>query len=215
MGFPKFPPKPPKLSEKLREKNPMKSIGAFIRDGVESIESAVADIESAARDIDRSAPTQPEVKKPVEGAITDEETLRYQIELQIDDLQHLETEHLPNQGRIAGKVCDCIAKAARDLRRHARETIPIAARQGKDTSIYSQTATWAQGIMEMGTAEAVNSGKYDEEYLKQSGAASSLRKAFEALLAEVRPKGFRETCQECGALEDLKQWMERRKAEKR
>jgi len=50
----------------------------------------------------------------------------YQLDLiLLDDLDHLETEHLPSKGRIAGVPCDCISKAGRSLRRHARETIPM------------------------------------------------------------------------------------------
>lgn len=90
----------------------------------------------------------------------------YQLDLILDDLDHLETEHLPSKGSIAGVPCDCISKAGRSLRRHARETIPIAARQARETKVYSEVAPWAERIMEIGTVEAVASGQYDEEYLR-------------------------------------------------
>ena len=203
MGFPKFPPKP----------NPAKAIGKFIRGGVEGMQGAVDEIDQAMREIGGSMPSEIETERPSAESITDEETLRYQLDLIVDELQHLETEHLPMQGRIAGKPCDCIAKAARGLRRHAKETIPIAARQGKDTSVYSQMATWADGLMQIGTLDAVVTGEYDEEYLKQAGTASDLRKVFQKLLGEAKPKGFRETCEECGALEDLKSFIKSKEAE--
>jgi hypothetical protein len=74
----------------------------------------------------------------------------YQLDLILDDLDHLETEHLPSRGRIAGVPCDCISKAGRSLRHHARETIPIAARQARETKVYQAVASWAERIMGTG-----------------------------------------------------------------
>ena len=213
MGIPEFPLKPPKLSEALKKASPMKEVGSVLREGIQGIQGAINDIDSSIRDIDGATRPQPKAEE-APASITDDETLRYQTELVIDDLQHLETEHLPNQGRIAGKPCDCIAKAARDLRRHARETIPIAARQGKDPVFYRELASWADRLVQIGTLDAVSSGEYDAEYLELAGVASQLRKEAERRRQEVKPKGFRETCQECGALEDLKDWGKRKAAEK-
>ena len=200
----------PKLPENL---NPIRLVGKVLRDGLQSVEGALRDIDSVVADIDREVSPERSAPPVPEDKISDEETLRYQLDLILDDLQHLETEHLPGQGRIAGKVCDCIAKAARDLRRHTRETVPIAARQGRDTTLYSQVAAWAQEMVRIGTADMVASGQFDEEYPRQAGVASVLRKAFEGLAAEVRPKGFRATCTECGPAEDLREWLKRKKAE--
>lgn len=200
----------PKLPEDL---NPIRMVGRALRDGLQSVEGALRDIGSVVTNIDREVSLERSEPPTPEDRVSDEETLRYQIDIIIDDLQHLETEHLPAQGRIAGKVCDCISKAARDLRRHTRETVPIAARQGKDTAVYSQVAAWAQEMVQIGTADVVASGRYEEEYLRQAGVASTLRKAFEGLAAEVRPKGFRESCAECGAVEDLREWLKRKKKE--
>ena len=133
--------------------------------------------------------------------ISDASTLDYQIDRLVDDLQHLETEHLPAKGRIANQPCDCIAKAARDLRRHALETIPIASRQSKDAQLFSELASRADHLIEIGNLEAVNSGNYDEEYLRQAGQISSYRKQVEKM-----------RCGTCGeALKTLKEHMEKRK----
>lgn len=197
----------------LDDLNPIRMVGKVLRGGLQSVEGALRDIDSVVADINREVSPERSAPPAPEDKISDEETLRYQLEAIVDDLQHLETEHLPAQGRIAGKVCDCISKAARDLRRHARETVPIAARQGKDTALYSQVAAWAQEMVRIGTADMVASGQFDEEYLRQAGVASTLRKAFEGLAAEVRPKGFRESCAECGPVEDLREWLKRKKGE--
>ena len=114
-------------------------------------------------------------------SVSDSETWNYQTDLLLDDLQHLETEHLPAKGRIAGKPCDCISKAARDARRHARETIPIAARQGKDTEMLTRIETWANNLVTIGTLKATSSGVHDEQYLKEAGEASKFRKELEKL----------------------------------
>lgn len=124
---------------------------------------------------------------PIPG-VSDQQTLIYQLDLMLDDLDHLEAEHLSSKGRIAGLPCDCIAKAARELRRHAKETIPIAARQGKHNSIYSEASLWAEHIMAIGTQEAVVSGEHDEEYLREAGTASTFRKAVERLYNELKGK---------------------------
>lgn len=122
------------------------------------------------------------------ASISDKGTLLYQIDRILDDLQHLETEHLPARGLIDDTACDCIAKAARDLRRHALETIPIASRQEKDAEIYSELALLASHLMEIGTSEAVKSGRYDNEYLTQAGTISQYRKQIQALLSELKTR---------------------------
>ncbi|MDP2660734.1 MAG: hypothetical protein Q8R28_08395 [Dehalococcoidia bacterium] len=120
-------------------------------------------------------------------AVTDQETLQYQLDELLDDLQHLETEHLPAKGLLMGKPCDCMSKAARDLRRHARETIPIAARQGKDPALFDRIAAWADKFVRIGTAEEVGSGRHTDEYLRGAGEASSLRKELNQFAQNCKP----------------------------
>lgn len=160
------------------------------------------------------APALETVEKAFPPSVTEEQTIKYQFDLIIDDLQHLETEHLPQQGRIMGQPCDCIAKAARSLKRHAKETIPIAARQGKDPALLSEVGHWAEGMMEIGTLEAASSGQFDEQYLREAGTASTFRKQFEGIWSEVGPKGAVKPCEECVALEDLRAFLERQRAQR-
>lgn len=154
---------------------------------------------------EESPATKEEVSKGVSPQIgvSDSTTLDYQIDRLIDDLQHLETEHLPAKGLIANQPCDCIAKAARDLRRHALETIPIASRQGKDAKLFSELASRADHLVEIGNLEAVSSGLHDEEYLRQAGQMSSYRKQVEKM---------RVGCEPCGeALKTLREHLEKRR----
>jgi hypothetical protein len=141
-----------------------------------------------------------------EKAVTDEETLTYQHDRLLDELLHLETEHLPTKGRIAGKPCDCIAKAARELRRHARETIPIASRQGKDAKFYSELSEWAGTLIEIGSSDAVASGKYDNIYLQEAGTASKFRKQIESELGQP--------CEGCPEVRELKTFLAEQKNKK-
>jgi hypothetical protein len=136
-------------------------------------------------------------------------TLEYQLDLLLDDLSHLETEHLPAKGRLLGRPCDCIAKASRSLRRHARETIPIAGREGKDTTLFDALAQEGDYLMGVGTLEAVKSGKYDSEYLSHAGIISNFRKSVDKMLAEVKSGP---DCPECEELRQLSRSIsERRK----
>lgn len=171
------------------------------------------------------SPTEEVVEeKETSIGVTDSQTLAYQLDRLIDDILHLETEHLPNQGRIAGLPCDCIAKASRELRRHARETIPIAARQGKEAEIYSAAASWAERMMEIGSLEAVESGQHDQEYLREAGTASNFRKEFERLYSELKSEKSQisekksekseQPCPECATLEELRSWLDKRRTER-
>lgn len=135
-------------------------------------------------------------------AVSEAETLNYQLDLLLDDLAHLETEHLPQRGRINGKACDCIAKAGRSLRRHALETIPIAGRQGIDASIFSDLADRADRLITIGTAQAVTIGEHDGEYLSAAGELSLLRKSLETLKSKVVA-----SCEGCAIVKPVKQWL--------
>lgn len=172
--------------------------------------------EEEAPTIEKEAGKSPELTQNIAAApetALEAHSLDYQLDRILDELQHLETDHLPTKGRLDGVPCDCIAKAARDLRRHARETIPIAAREGKDTSMFSSIADEANYLMEIGTVDAVKSGQYDAEYLKHSGVISNFRKSVEKMLAEVK-SGSSPGCPECEELRRLsRQWIERRAAQ--
>lgn len=95
-----------------------------------------------------------------------------------------------------------IAKASRDLRRHSLETIPIASRQGKDASIFSEMVPLANELMEIGTATAVKSGRYDDEYVRVAGIVSNYRKKIDKLLAE---------CEHCDEIQDLATFIRQRR----
>ena len=159
---------------------------------VEIVGKGVDKVADALGNEDRPAPT---TAKPIEHPSTepprsasDEATLKYQLDLILDDLEHLEQEHLPGQGRLNGEVCDCISKAARSLRRHAKETIPIASRQGEDPQLFSELTEWARHLMDIGTIDQVTTGKYDNEYLDQAGTASKYRKQVAPLFSRVCPQ---------------------------
>lgn len=138
-----------------------------------------------------------------EGTVSEETTFKYQLDQILDDLQHLETEHLPAKGRIAGLPCDCIAKASRDLRRHSLETIPIASRQGKDASIFSEMVPLANEMMEIGTMAAVKSGQHDADYLRLAGIVSDYRKKISQILSE---------CKECSEFQQLMDYIKEKRS---
>ncbi len=137
-----------------------------------------------------------------EPAVTDDSTLTFQLDFLLDELLHLETDHLPRQGKIGGYPCDCIAKASRELRRHARETIPIAARAGYDSKLFADIADEADYLMEVGTLAAVRSGEYRGEYLKHAGIISNYRKQIDRLLVENKQVGSAD-CPECRRVKEL------------
>jgi hypothetical protein len=126
------------------------------------------------------------------NTVSNTETLAYQLDLILDDISHLETEHLPAQGKILGKPCDCIAKAGRSLHRHAIETVSIAARQKKYPAVFSKLADIGSSCMAIGTLDAVASKQYDNEYLTLAGDISILRKQVDALHSVVQ-KAINET----------------------
>lgn len=206
--MPKFPPipgRPPRLSDLLRQRNPARELREAVKDARDLIGGVRDGIRSVADEI-RVEPLEspPEgssqAREPYQG-VSEGETFDYQIDQLVDDLQHL-TEHLSNQGRLAGKPCDCIAKAARDARRHATETISIASRQGKPPRIFAEIAAWAERLIPIGTLEAASSGQYDDVYLEESGTASRFRKEVEKLKGE---------CETCPSMLDLKEFLERRR----
>lgn len=210
MSVPEFPLKPPKLSETLKKVNPMKEVGSVLREGIQSIQGAIDDIDSSIKGIDGGTRTQPKAEE-APASITDEETLRYELDKLLKEARQFEI-HLSEGCKIEGKPCDCCVKHAKDIRYFSQETISIASRMGRDPTIFKELADWARKIESISSVEDIESGKYDSQYLDESGTASRFRKELEKMRYEVRPKGFRETCQECGAIEGLKVAMERKRA---
>lgn len=133
------------------------------------------------------ATSNPASQPSAQTSVSDAQTLEYQLDRIIDDLQHLETEHLPAQGLIMGKACDCISKASRSLRFHSQETIPIATRQGKDARIFAEMAQWADHFVKIGTQDEVSTGTHTDEFLRGAGEASAFRKRVNAYAAECKP----------------------------
>jgi hypothetical protein len=207
--------------------NPDKAL-SFIDTASDLIDRGLSVIDKVSNKLDRFGLTESPLKeatkssettqttttalKTAPGASSEEpHTLEYQLDRLLDELQHLETEHLPAKGRLLQRACDCISKASRSLRRHARETIPIAAREGKDTSLFDSIAEEADYLMGIGTLEAVKSGKYDAEYLSHSGVISNFRKQVDKMLAEVKSGP---DCPECEELRRLSRSIsERRKSQ--
>lgn len=189
----------PRLLPKLPG-NPVRKAVHDLRQGLDHGRQAIRDIAGEMH----FGPVETEVSSPkvlYEG-VSDKETLTYQVDRLIDDLQHLETEHLPMKGRLNGRPCDCITKAARDVRRHGLETVPIASRQGVSPKVFDEMAKWADKMIPIGTLQAVNSGKYDEVYLEEAGTASIFRKEMEKLKGE---------CERCPAMVDLRDFLKRRR----
>lgn len=199
MPLPKLP-KPPRLSEFIQNNNPVHGV---VQDARELIKGGQAEIHGLAESL-RGEPIDNKASTPATPSlnwVSEADTYKYQCDLILDELQHLEVEHLPNKGRIFGKTCDCIAKASRSLRRLAKETIPIAARAGKNPKLFDEIASWADHMMAIGTAQAVESGEYDEVYLQEAGTASAFRKQIQKEL---------EGCTHCNDLNDLKKFLELR-----
>jgi hypothetical protein len=207
-------PKLPGIGE-----SPFSVAGNFIKDGLNGIKKVTKDIDDSLSSIDAELskigkiedeePTESRESSPPDY-VTDDSTYRFQLDLLIDNATDLETVHLPNKGRINGQSCDCIAKHARTLRAHAKETIPIASRIGKDTRVFSELASLSDQLMLIGTKEVVESGQHDEEYLEYAGVMSRYRKSLEDLLGQVSVS-YSEQCKDCPTTLNLKTFIEKRK----
>lgn len=179
-------PKPPRLPKLPMLRDAIEDARGTLReatDGIKDIASALR-----LRDTGRSEVTKPPITSPAPQAqgVSDKETLEYQVDHLLDELNLVET-HLSEGGRIAGKVCDCIAKAGRRIRAYATESVPIAARQGMSPQVFVEMATWGEHLMKIGTPEAVESGQHD--YPKESGTASRFRKELGKLKTAETPTG--------------------------
>jgi len=209
-------PKLPGIGE-----SPFSVAGNFVKDGLNGIKKVTKDIDDSLSSFDSELskigkfgdeePTESAESSPPDY-VTDDSTYRYQLGLLIDNATDLEAVHLPNQGRINGQSCDCIAKHARILRAHAKETIPIASRIGKDTRVYAELASLFYQLMTIGTKEAVESGKHDQEYLEYAGVVSNYRKQLEELLGQAHIS-YTEQCKDCPTTLNLKTFIEKRKKE--
>jgi hypothetical protein len=205
----KLPKRPPSL-----ERNPLSVVGKIINDTALAIDDLAKDVDQAMSNLERPEKPEPESPPPESdealAPITNQATLAWQIEHLLDDVEHLEVDHLPAQGRINGKPCDCIAKGGRTTRRHAIETVPIAARQDVDAQIFSDIAQWSNHLVDIGGLDAVLSGKFDDEYLRQAGTASNYRKALEKMLAEFK-KSHRQQCETCPSVLDMRKFIDRQR----
>ncbi len=143
--------------------------------------------------------------------VSDKDTLLYQLNHLLAVLSQLEI-HLSEDCKIMGVPCDCCGKHALQASTFAMETIPIAARMGKDTLIYQDIASWTPHIEEIDTPEKVNSGDYDETYRKESGTASKFRKKVQSMIGELKGD---EDCPGCEEMrETISSFIERRKRER-
>jgi hypothetical protein len=201
----------------LADKNPLSVAGKAIQDMAAGIDDVAHDVDQALSRLGKpeaaESPLEPAEMEEALAPITNLATLAWQIEHLLDDVEHLEVDHLPGKGRINGSPCDCIAKGGRTTRRHAIETVPIAARQDVDARIFSEIAQWANHLVDIGTLDAVQSGKYDDEYLRQAGTASNYRKTLEKILAEFK-KSHREQCATCPPGLDMKKFIDRHRKER-
>jgi hypothetical protein len=208
-------PKPPGLNE-----SPFSVAGNLVKGTIGGINKLASDIDESMGVIDKElsqigkpkgGSTDKDAETSTPDAVSDDSTYRFQLDLLIDNATDLETVHLPNKGRINGQSCDCIAKHARILRAHAKETIPIASRQGKDSRIFAEIATIADNLMQIGAKTAVESGKYDDIYLDQAGIMSTYRKKLENLLGQAHTS-YATQCKDCPTTLNLKAFIEKRKA---
>ena len=142
--------------------------------------------------------------------VSDKDTLLYQLNHLVAVLSQLEV-HLSEGLKIMGVPCDCGAKHALQASTFAMETIPIAARMGKETNIYQDIASWTPHIEEIDTPEKVNSGDYDEIYRKESGTASQFRKKVQSMISELKGEGD-DDCPGCDEIrETISSFIEKRK----
>ena len=127
--------------------------------------------------------------------VSDKDTLLYQLNHLVAVLSQLEI-HLSEGCKIMGVPCDCCGKHAPMASTFAMETIPIAARMGKETNIYQDIASWTPRIEEIDTPEKVNSGDYDEIYRKESGTASKFRKKVQSMIVDLKGDNDCPGCEE-------------------
>jgi len=154
----------------------------------------IPDTTSTIQDAEKTPEIEPQRRTAsTTPRVSDKDTLLYQLDHLFSVLKQAET-HLSEGCRIMGTPCDCCAKHALEARTYARETISIAARMDRETSIYQDISDWASRIEEIETPEKVESGEYDETYRKESGTASKFRKKVQSMIAELKKE---EDCPGC------------------
>jgi len=199
--------------------SPFNPLRGIIKESRERIGKASSDIRSVGDELrgfsltEHQMPTIAPVveNKPAYG-VSDRNTLLYQMDHLVAILTQLET-HLSEGCKIMGVPCDCCGKHSLQARTYAIETISIAARMGRETSIYQDIASWAPLIEEIDTPEKVMSGEYDETYRKESGTASKFRKKVQSMIAELKKED--EECPGCEEMrETIGEFIEKRKKER-
>jgi len=191
-----LPINPPRISEVIKGARTVRGVVQDMREVIHDGRQGIRDIamafkieekgETVVTKTKRELPLQETVPAAADG-VTDAETLIYQLDHLIAELNLLET-HLTEGCRIAKKPCDCCTKAGNRVKNYADESVPIAARQGVDTALFYEMSEWATGLLPIVTKELVVSGKYTEKYRVESGTASKLRKAAEALKSQLESK---------------------------
>ena len=213
-------PKIPKLTA------PLAPLREIVRGGRERLEEAGSDIRSIAEDLHGGIPAMtstiqeprntPEIEPQSRTSshtpgVSNKDTLLYQLDHLVAVLTQLEI-HLSEGCKIMGVPCDCCGKHALQASIFAIETIPIAARMGKDTNIYQDIASWAPLIQEVDTPEKVSSGVYAETYRKESGNASKFRKKVQSMIGELKKDADCPGCEEMR--ETISSFIEQKKKER-
>ena len=190
-----MPPELPGLPKIKLPENPLSPLRKVLHEGHQQIEKAGRDIRSIAEELHGGTPDMTSTAQDTEKApkiepqsrtsspttdvskLTNDEILAYQNREIGRELWQLE-KHLSQGCRIPDRTgkpvpCDCCEKGS-FIAGLAYESIPIAERGGKPSTIYEKIAKWAEELEPMVTASAVESGQYD--YKNLSGQASALRK---------------------------------------
>ena len=223
MPLPKLPklgglPKPPRISEIIKKANPVREVIEAARELIKSGREDIRGVASSLRVEQKEGASEgktPEIEpqsrtaSPTSG-VSNKDTLLYQLNHLLAVLSQLEI-HLSEGCKIMGVPCDCCGKHALQARTFAMETIPIAARMGKETLIYQDIASWTPYIEEIDTPEKVESGDYDEIYRKESGTASKFRKKVQSMIAELKGDNDCPGCDEMR--ETISSFIKKRKRE--
>ncbi len=219
-------PRIPKLPRVKLPTRPLEPLREIVRGGRERLEEAGSDIHSIAEDLRGNIPNTTSTIQETEEApesepqsrtastpsrVSDKNTLLYQLDHLVSVLKQTET-HLSEGCKIMGIPCDCCSKHALEARNYAMETISIAARMDRETSIYQDIADWASEIEKLETPEKVQSGDYDETYRKESGTASKFRKKVQSMIAELKEDSDCPGCEEMR--ETITEFIKKKKRER-
>lgn len=209
-----MPPKIPGLPDINPPPNPLEIIRKGLREGQNQIGKARQDLHSITGGplslTSRPSATGITEAKPASSpGVSDADTLRYQLKNLIDALDQLGL-HLSEECKILNVPCDCCEKHGGRVRAFALETIPIAARQGKTTDIFTSIADWGGFIEEIGTEQNAQSGLLSKKYRDESGRASVFAKDLRKMKAKLQNGG----CASCAEMkESLADFIKTRKKE--